>query len=253
MKIHCWKGYIQTTYIVEYEDKILILDSGCRCDPPQIIAFIEETLDRKRNDIRLVAVTHAHPDHRGGAQVFQKRYKIPIAGPTDLNHWYRGFSGFLTYLIDILLTFFVASRRNRKIKNVFFPKTLKFNTNLTPGPIPGFSDWEVINAKGHTNHDLSFYHKSSKTCYIADNLIFHKSGKIFRPYPLWNPTEYKKTLLNYLKLDIDCYLFAHDEKHKVMPSAIKNIIQDIPKRPRTHKNTIWRVLKRLLFSMRQKP
>ena len=96
MKIHTIKGYIQTTYIIEYPDKILILDSGCRPDYKKILEFVTIQLARGIKDIKLVALSHAHPDHMGGADLLQTKFQIPIAatgrggGRVGLTAWARG-------------------------------------------------------------------------------------------------------------------------------------------------------------------
>ena len=125
MKIHTIKGYIQTTYIIEYPDKILILDSGCRPDYKKILEFVTIQLARGIKDIKLVALSHAHPDHMGGADLLQTKFQIPIAATRETMQWYRGIKGTITYLIDVLLTYYVSYRLKKSIfVNLFFNRTI---------------------------------------------------------------------------------------------------------------------------------
>ena len=116
VKIHFLDGYISTLYLVEQDEKLLLLDSGCRCDVDIVKSYIEKDLNKKMSDLKCVIVTHSHPDHSGGAFVFQKKYQIPIAAMESINEWYKGVDGFLAYYIDILLTYLVAIKKKQKIK-----------------------------------------------------------------------------------------------------------------------------------------
>ena len=47
--------------------------TSCRCDLRVVQEFIEEKLERTMQDLKLVLVTHMHPDHAGGAHLYQER------------------------------------------------------------------------------------------------------------------------------------------------------------------------------------
>ena len=91
MKIHEINGYIQSIYLAEYKDKLLLLDGCCRSDVAVVVDYIENTLNKPLTQLKLVVVTHLHPDHAGGAMVFRNRYKIPICSWDVGRPWYRGF------------------------------------------------------------------------------------------------------------------------------------------------------------------
>ena len=170
--MHHIQGYIQTMYLVESEGKLLLLDGGCRCDVETIKKYIETKLNKSIDDLKLVIVTHAHPDHSGGARLFQNKYSIKIAGPEHINEWYAGLSGFLTYWVDILLTHMVAMRKSGKLQNIFFPRKQNLDYVLSDlDLIPGFEDWKALSAPGHTAVDLTIYNEKENRAYIADNLV----------------------------------------------------------------------------------
>ena len=188
MKIHTIKGYIQTTYIIEYPDKILILDSGCRPDYKKILEFVTIQLARGIKDIKLVALSHAHPDHMGGADLLQTKFQIPIAATRETMQWYRGIKGTITYLIDVLLTYYVSYRLKKSIfVNLFFNPYFKLNFDLNEENfLPFFPDWQVLKTPGHTPNDICFYHYQTGTLYIAD-MIIKKRGEFILPYPIYLP------------------------------------------------------------------
>lgn len=244
-KIHQIQGYIQMIYLVEYDHGLLLLDSGCVCDVDVVLDFIKEEVGRSVDDLKLVVVTHAHPDHSGGANEFKDR-GFTIAGSSKCNDWYKGVEGLFTYLVDILLTYLVAMRvrEKNKFKSVFFPRKVDFDIELNDGDVlPEFSDWTVLSCPGHTASDLSLYHDQSNTAYVADNLISSKS-KFFRPYPIVFPRKYKESLSRYMKLGISNFLLAHYGEHQISTDQIFKLIEATPLEPRRHKTTLPTILVR---------
>ena len=63
MKIHTLSGYIQHIYLAEHEHGLLLLDGCSRADVETVSQFITETLHRPLSDLKLIVVTHMHPDH----------------------------------------------------------------------------------------------------------------------------------------------------------------------------------------------
>lgn len=246
MKIHQINGYIQTLYLVEDKDDLVLLDSGCRSDVERVRKFIEVNLKREMSDLKLVLVSHAHPDHSGGAYLYQQKYHIKIASSSVINNWYSGVIGWFTYLVDIGLTYLVAWRKNKGFENIIFPRSLSIDIELMPDEeIPLLEGWKVLSTPGHTNFDLSFLHIPTKTAYIADNIV-GSSGKYFRPYPLVSPQKYKKSLQRYIDLDINHYLLAHHGKNEIDNKVIKSLIDTTPKQPRIHRKSLIVILKHVL-------
>ena len=245
-KIHQIKGYIQTIYLVEYTDKLLLLDSGCRCDVPVVQRFIEYDLDRSMLDLKLVVVTHAHPDHSGGAQYYQDLYQIPLASSKRLNLLYLGLSGRVTHLADIVLTYYVASKKQAGWKNVAFPRHIDVDYVLAEGDhLPMFPDWQVLETPGHTLADLSIYHTESSTAYVADCIIGTKKW-LSRPYPIHSPEQYRKSLGRFIELGIQNFLLAHYGEHKIPSAEIQTLIDGAPEKPRKHLGTLRAKLEKRL-------
>ena len=65
MKHHIIQGYIQHIHLIEYDHGCLMLDGGCRADLATIQDFFITTLKRPVTDLKVVMVTHLHPDHAG--------------------------------------------------------------------------------------------------------------------------------------------------------------------------------------------
>lgn len=248
MEIHEIKGYISVLYLVEDTKGLLLLDSGCSVDAKAVKSFIEEKLNRPITDLRLVLVTHAHPDHSGGASFFQKM-GIPIAGNELSNLWYAGPTGLITWIVDIFLTFVVASkiRKSKVYQNVLFPRKINFDFKLNDGDkLPIFLDWEVLSTPGHTASDISLFHSKTKTAYIADNLISTRQG-IIKPYPLTYPLLYKDTLQLYLNKGVETFLMAHYGKSRIEKDVIEKIIKSLSFTPRRHRTTLFKIIRGVFF------
>ncbi len=222
------------------------MDSGCSCDENIIVNFITKTLNRNISDLKLIAITHFHPDHIGGAKRLQKKYKIPIATGADFNSHYNGLAGVINHLVDICLTHYVAYKSGKKLKWIFFSR--KINPDFTfkdNQPLPNFNDWTVLSTPGHTYLDYSYYHHETKTCYVSDNIICHKK-KLIRPYPIYSPPLYINSLNLYLNLNIETYLLAHKNKHNLSNEQITLLKDNTPSTKRTHLSLLNSLFRNIL-------
>ena len=92
MKIHQLQGHIQSIYLVEYPKKLLLLDGCCRADISMLEQFITGNLGRSLTDLKLIVVTHMHPDHAGAAHKLRKITGCEIASANMSRQWYTGLS-----------------------------------------------------------------------------------------------------------------------------------------------------------------
>ena len=51
-------GYIQSSYLAVYPDKLMLLDGGCRPDVALVLDYIKDTLKRPITDLKAVSYTH---------------------------------------------------------------------------------------------------------------------------------------------------------------------------------------------------
>lgn len=242
MKIHEIQGYIQTTYLIEYPDKLLLFDSGCSCDVDLIIETITQKLHRKVGDLKIVFIGHMHPDHAGGAKKLKLETGCFIASSQELNQWYSGFQGFLTHKIDIFLAQFLAFKNKIPFKKVQFQRKIQIDFIVGEGDaLPYFPDWKVIKTPGHTCCDFSLVHSRTQSAYVSDNLI--KRGQSYvAPYPMALPQRYKQTLSRYNELGIKRFLLAHHGVCEISKEQIEHIISKISNRPRLHRNSLFKII-----------
>ncbi len=209
MEIHEIEGHIQSIYLAVYPRKILLLDGCCRCDVATVKNYIEKQLKRNFSHLKMILVTHMHPDHAGGVGLFQQKYGIPTASSFQKKQWYHGVSGIFYHLIDVGLAYWVAHRMGKDIKYLWYDRTIKPDFYLKHGDsIPGFPEWSILETPGHTDRDISIYHKISKTIYVADNILKVKS-RFIPPFPVNYPLKFKKSLELYQRMQPHKILMAH--------------------------------------------
>lgn len=249
MVIHEIKGFIQSTFLIEEEHGLLLLDSACRCDVNNLLRKLNSLAPRK---LKLIALSHNHPDHCGGAYELQQKTGCQIGGPQGLSQWYQGLSGRLTYFIDIALTYYVAYRlRKNLFQNVFFKPDLwlhhYFENQMN---LPDFLNWKALKLPGHTPLDTCFFHAKSQTLYVGDLLILNRK-KLIRPYPIYEPENYKRSLQIIKDLKPKTLLLAHGgiyHPDENFVASLDHLCQFTAREPRTH-HFLFKILLRRLFKI----
>lgn len=248
LKLHCLDGYIENIYLVEYADKFLLLDGCCRADIPFLEDFIANQLKRSMSELALIVVTHMHPDHAGAAQALRKKYGCKIAAANVAGQWYSGIDGKLMHLTDMLLTLWVASRKKKPKKFIYYSSVLTPDYYLSDQQfLPGFEDWQVHFTQGHTDRDISLHHQASEQIYVADLMVKVRDAFI-PPYPVFYPNRYLKSLKNIRALQVRHLLLAHGEKVKLTPAQWQHLIALAPTKPITHWRSVKTKLKRVLLN-----
>lgn len=231
-------GYIQSTYLAVYPDKIMLLDGGSRPDVTKVLGYIKTTLHRPITDLKVVVVTHMHPDHAGGAQKFREATGCMIVSADKKDQWYKGVSGRAMHLVDMSLAHYVARRQGRSPKNLYYPAHLKPDICVKDGDrVPEFDDWQVLETPGHTDRDLSLFHMPSRQVYTAD-LIIKLRHKFVAPFPIYDPKVYIQSLQKIKALKSSVVMMAHGGELAIDEATFDMLIKQAPKSPRTVKDTI---------------
>ena len=247
------EGYIQTTYMAVYPDKLLLLDSGCRCDVDKILAYITDTLKRPVEQLKTVMVTHMHPDHAGGAKLLQQKTGCQIVTAMSDKPWYLGIWGRVAHLNDLRLTYYVASRQGKSITNVWYNPILKADINVQDGDrVPNFEDWIVLETPGHTDRDLSLWHPQSKQAYTADLILLIKN-KFVSPYLITLPDAYRASLNKVKALQPTMLLLAHGKRAEISDEDFERLIEWTPNEPRktTLKNGFKLIFSQVKFARKR--
>jgi len=212
--IHSLRGYIETIYIAEYKEKLLLLDGGAKPDIEIIENFITQKLKRPISDLKLILSTHMHPDHAGAATFLRQKHNIPIAAHTEADEWYAGLSGYIQQKLDILLASYVVRKKENRRLKFKYPRKINADYLLNDGDLlPFFDDWKIIHTPGHTSHMIVAYNSAQKTLYAADVLlVVNKKCKL--PFPVELKVLDEQTLLKLSELNIKTLLLAHGGKRE---------------------------------------
>lgn len=243
--VHELEGYIENLHLIEYEQGMLLVDSGCINDIKRIEEYCENIIKRPVTDIKLIIVTHLHPDHAGGAVKLRAKYNIPIAAHKDLDNWYRGFGGFLQHKIDCNLALLVAYRSRKKIENIYYKRKIEPDYGLEDGStLPGFPDWQVLHVPGHTLYDLVTYNANQQMLFVAD-LICDVKGKTRLPIPILFPDKMLNSFERLAKLPIRTIFRSHgqlivtDNNYKIFMDMKKLTIKPLTPMARKYRHIFY--------------
>lgn len=135
----------------------------------------------KIEDIGVVAITHAHPDHMEASKKFREVSKALIAVNKLDEDTFEMFGG---GKVDLYL-----EEGELKIDNLVQEK---LEVYLTPGHLPGH---------------VSLYWPSKKALAVGDVVFYHNTGRV--DLPGGNPAHLKKSIDNLSKLDVEYLLCGH--------------------------------------------
>jgi len=207
--IHTLKGYIGNLFLVDYGDRMLLLDSGSVCDIKGIEFVCRGVLHRNPGDIRLSVITHMHPDHAGGAGILKKRLGTSIAANELVQSWYSGITGALQHKLDCLMTWAVAVRHDMGIRKIFFNRHVDVDFLLKDEDrLPYFEDWKVIHTPGHTLHNIVLFNERESVLY-ADDCVYEVEGVYNVPISVMFPEMMKDSYEKLARLNARTILLAH--------------------------------------------
>ncbi|GEK11440.1 MBL fold metallo-hydrolase [Pseudoalteromonas sp. J010] len=245
MKIHTLEGYIQHIYLVEHGSELLLLDGCCRADVDVVCHFIQQ-LQKPLSALKLIVVTHMHPDHAGGAHKLRKLTGAKIATANAPSQWYRGIDGVMMHLSDMALALWVAGRKRKAKRNLWYPRRLAPDFFLADGDkLPYFEQWQAIHTPGHTDRDISLLHQPSGRMYVAD-LTVKVKGQFVAPFPVFYPRLYRLSLAKVKALQPHSLILAHQGEVPASDIDFDALIANAPKQPMTHWRSVKKKTKRAL-------
>jgi glyoxylase-like metal-dependent hydrolase (beta-lactamase superfamily II) len=157
------------------------------------------------------------------------------------------------HLVDITLTFWVASRLGKPNRNLWYSPHLKPDYRLTDQNIlPGFADWCVLITSGHKDRYLSVLHKPTKRMYVAD-LIVKVKTRFIPPIPVYYPEQYLASLLRVKNLALNSVILAHGGEVTLTEHDFEHLFTVAPRKPKTIWASAKNRMKRLTMRKSTKP
>jgi len=185
--------------------KHIIIDPGHVITPYLGEDALTRLIDRINNDelkpedIGMVILTHAHPDHIESAWSFKEKYNSVIGlgkGEIDL---YKQIGG--TLPID-----FYIEAGSFKYQNML-------NTNI-----------EIHNIPGHSPGHIAVYWIDKKALAVGDLIFYHNTGRI--DLPGGNGSDLKKSIDNLSKLDVEYLLCGHPYQNPGVITGKEAVIEN---------------------------
>ncbi len=224
----------------------MLLDGCCRADVPLLEHYIQTELQRSMQDLKVIIVTHMHPDHAGAASTLRDKYGCQILSALKPRQWYRGIGGRIMHLTDIALSFWVAGRLGRARKNLWYSPFLI--PDIVPNDemrVPGFEEWKVLETPGHTDRDLSMLHCPSGRLYVAD-LIVKVKKRFVPPFPVFHPNQYKRSIQRVIDADVNSIMLAHGGEVALGEVDFAFLMEVAPVVPKTPWRAVKLKIKRML-------
>jgi len=223
MKIHQVKTRLVNSYVIEYPDRLFVMDVAAKCER-YVLGFVEHELGRDIAEIELVVCSHDDPDHIGGLAALAARCAAAVAIPyasgalgkklanDPLGGLMRLVTGFREALRPRAWNMYLNPGRDRSARRRPTAVAMPGEVTAAPGPVvrlkdratlPGFDDWQVIHTPGHTWDSCCFYHAGSRSLLSGDVLLGSgKRGLLVTPSVYANPGQMRKSLRRLKVMDI---------------------------------------------------
>ena len=207
------------------DGQVVLVDAGARGSMGLISAGLR-ALGYTPDRVRLVVVSHYHPDHIGNlaslvratsAPVAAHRLEAPVVAgevPLPAPHRYR-----------------VVAGLTRPLLPVFHEGPTGVNHLLDDGDsLPGAPDVQVIHTPGHTPGSICL-HLASRRLIIVGDALQHRFGRLLPPASsvTQDPAQAMESLKKLLALDFDTICFSHSSAMKTGGrQALLRLLQTTP-------------------------
>lgn len=229
MKIHRVKTRLVNSYIIEYPERLLVVDVAVKCHR-QVLGFVEQELGRPVAEIELAICTHDDPDHIGGlgalAELCGARVGIPYAAASKTRKWRNDPTGALVRFATGLREAFrprawqMYVNRDRDAsarKQAHYRGPRQQQRDESPDlllkhrhALPDFPDWQVIHTPGHSWDSCCYFHAASGSLISGDTLLgSDKLGRLVVPSIYANRRQTLRTLKTLAALDIRAVYPGH--------------------------------------------
>jgi glyoxylase-like metal-dependent hydrolase (beta-lactamase superfamily II) len=149
--------------LVDDDGSVTLVDTGTKSAPPRIVAGLA-AIGKHPSDVQRIVLTHAHPDHVGGAAELVKATGAPVAiGAAD-----AGFAE--TGTAPPIDTSFLAGKLVARLPSGGFPP-VPVGAQLGDGQVLDVAGGlRVVATPGHSPGHVSLLHEPTATLITGDAL-----------------------------------------------------------------------------------
>lgn len=194
-------GFVNAFFLAG--DEVTLIDTGVKARAGQIAAAVKD-VGRSAEDIASIALTHHHPDHRGGIGLLRKEGVRLFVHPLDAQV-VRGDrpppppqgSPVRKLAFAVLGPIFMRA------------PTAAVDVEVTDGDeLPG-TGLEAVHTPGHTMGHVSYLHRDKRVLFVGDAARNTRQLANTPPGFAEDMDEAKRTIRKIAALDFDTAVFGH--------------------------------------------
>jgi Zn-dependent hydrolases, including glyoxylases len=193
---------INSFAFVDPDGSVTLVDCGLKSAPPRIVAGLA-AIGKRPSDVTRIVLTHAHPDHAGGAADMARRTGAPVSvGADDVPYARAGRPPKQDRSI-------LSGRIFARLGGGGFPP-VTVGEPLADGQVLGVGGGlRVVATPGHSPGHISLLHEPSRLL-ITGDAIFNVLGLRYSPRPLCSDFRLSRRTAHVLgDLDYDVVAFTH--------------------------------------------
>lgn len=190
--------------VLQATDGVVLVDAGSK-GSLHVIAAGLKALGVALDKIRLIALTHCHPDHAGGLAELVEVTSAPVAIHHTEAGIVRGDDPAPSFLRR------QALQQAHPLFAMFSSRPVAVRYPLEDGDyLPEIEGVRVIHTPGHTEGSICLFVESAKVLIVGDALQF-RFGKLLQPSWLFtrDPELARESLAKLLDVDFTTLCFSH--------------------------------------------